>query len=174
MTDWPRVLASICPKANSKIVEGFSAALPGIVQKFAINTVKRQAHFLAQCCHESDGLHTAVEYATGKEYEGRKDLGNTKPGDGVKFKGRGLIQLTGRANYETYGKKLEVNLVGNPDLAAQFPWAALTAGQYWADHGLNALADVDDIYRITRRVNGGLNGLMQRETYLAKAKRALA
>lgn len=173
MVDWPAVIKQICPSGSQTIRKGVADAMPDLATKFGINTPLRQAHFLAQCAHESAGMRTTVEYASGKEYEGRKDLGNVQPGDGVRYKGRGLIQLTGRANYAAYGKKLGMDLVGHPDDAAAFPAAILTAGQYWADHGLNAIADKDDVLTITKRINGGTNGLAERKAYLAKAKAVL-
>lgn len=173
MTDWLAVVTQVCPSGTVAIRKGVAAAMPELASKFGINTPLRQAHFLAQCAHESAGMRTTVEYASGKEYEGRKDLGNTQPGDGVRYKGRGLIQLTGRTNYAAYGKKLGVDLVGHPDLAAAFPAAIETAALYWVDHGLNDLADKDATVAITKRINGGVNGLSQRELYLAKAKKAL-
>ena len=172
--NWLAVITKICPTGAVAIRTGVAAAMPDLATKFGINTPLRQAHFLAQCAHESAGMRTTTEYASGKEYEGRKDLGNTQPGDGVRFKGRGLIQLTGRANYAAYGKKLGIDLVSHPETAAAFPAAILTAGQYWADHGLNAFADKDDVLTITKRINGGTNGLAERKAYLAKAKKALA
>lgn len=114
-----------------------------------------------------------TEFASGAAYEGRRDLGNTQRGDGVRFKGRGLVQITGRANYDRYGKLLGVDLVNNPPLAAAFPWAALTGGQYWTDRGINAKADRDDIVSVTRAINGGTNGLDDRRSKLAAAKLAL-
>jgi len=173
MVDWPAVIKQICPSGSQTIRKGVADAMPDLATKFGINTPLRQAHFLAQCAHESAGMRTTVEYASGKEYEGRKDLGNVQPGDGVRYKGRGLIQLTGRANYGSYGKKLGVDLIGHPDLAAAFPAAIQTAALYWNDHGLNALADKDQVVAITKKINGGVNGLSERELYLAKAKKAL-
>ena len=122
----------------------------------------------------SDGYCTTVEYASGQAYEGRADLGNTQPGDGVRYKGRGLIQLTGRANYKQYGDLLQLDLVGDPDLASQPATSLVIACEYWQQHKLNDLADQNDIETITRRINGGLNGLADRRTYLARAKAVLA
>ena len=148
--------------------------LPAALIRFSINTVLRQAHFLAQVCEESWGLSDLKEEASGKEYEGRKNLGNTRPGDGVRFKGRGLVQLTGRANYAKTGKELDLNLVDNPELAETASVAVDTACLYWVDHHLNKFADLDDIQAITRRVNGKrMLGLRERTAYLVKAKALL-
>ena len=133
----------------------------------------RVAHFLAQTCHESDGYVTTVEYADGTEYNDRTDLGNTEPGDGPLYKGRGLIQLTGRTNYQQYGALLGLDLIGSPDLAADPATSVTLACAFWKLHGLNALADQDDITTITHRINGGLNGLQSRESFLVSAKAAL-
>lgn len=174
MTDWVRVLRAVSPRGKSAIIAGFADALPGMVDEFDLNTPLRQAHFIAQVAHESDGFNAVTEYASGRAYEGRKDLGNTKAGDGPRYKGRGLIQLTGRANYRKYGAALGVNLEDEPELAADFPYAARTAGLYWKLHGLNRLADANDIRGITRAINGGYNGLEDRIRCFGLAQRALA
>jgi putative chitinase len=144
--------------------------------RFGIVTPMQHAHFLAQVAHESDGFATATEYASGKAYEGRADLGNTQPGDGVRFKGRGLIQCTGRTNYlayslDTYG---DDRCVRNPAMVAELPDAALVAGWFWKTKRLNELADQDNVLKVTRRINGGTNGLADREKRLAEAKRLIA
>lgn len=174
MTDWAKVLRAIAPKGKSLIISGLAQSMPAVIETAALRSVRRQAHFLAQLAHESDGFRTTVEYASGSAYEGRRDLGNTQPGDGVRFKGRGLIQLTGRANYAEFGKLLGVDLVADPALAAKFPYAALTAALYWKRRALNADADADDVRAVTRKINGGYNGLATRQAYLKAAKRALA
>jgi putative chitinase len=174
MTDWTRVLRAIAPRGKRWIIAGLADAMPRAIEIAALDTPRRLAHFLAQLAHESDGFATTVEYASGAAYEGRRDLGNTQPGDGKRFKGRGLIQLTGRANYQKFGKIIGVNLISDPDFAAKFPWAALTAAVYWRDRALNADADADDIRGVTKKINGGYNGLAQRAAYLKAAKRALA
>lgn len=141
--------------------------------RFGITTTLQKAHFLAQVAHESDGFATTVEYASGAAYEGRADLGNTEPGDGRFFKGRGLIQLTGRYNYTDYSRAMygDDRAVRAPVMVAQLPDAALAAGWYWQSRGLNPLAADDDLERVTRRINGGLNGLDSRAGYLRLAKR---
>jgi putative chitinase len=174
-------LASISPQgansARSKNQKAITAAAaPAMQEKLAaagIDTELRIAHFLAQTCEESDGYCTTEEYASGLAYEWRADLGNNQPGDGVKFKGRGLIMITGRYNYTRYGKLLGLDLVNKPTLAAEPVNAVSIAIAYWSEHGLNAFADKDDIETITRRINGGLNGLATRQAYLIRALRLL-
>jgi putative chitinase len=138
-----------------------------------IDTPQRMAHFLAQTGHESGDLLYTEELASGQAYEGRTDLGNTQPGDGIKFKGRGLIQLTGRANYVAYGQSIGQDLTtdGNWNHVASDPSLAVdVACWFWTKHNLNTLADIDDLQNITRRVNGGLNGLPDRQDRLERAK----
>lgn len=130
----------------------------------------RLAHFLAQLGHESDGFNAMEEYASGAAYEGRKDLGNTQPGDGKRYKGRGPIQLTGRANYRTYGRQLGFDFERHPEIVAYPSVGMLVACKYWFDRGLNAYADADDILTVTKRINGGTNGLDDRKARLVKAK----
>jgi putative chitinase len=144
------------------------------LDKFEVNTPLRIAHFAAQICHESDGFCTTEEYASGAAYEGRADLGNTRPGDGRLFKGRGLIQLTGRANYTAAAHRLKRDLVGNPDLAAVPATSLLIACDFWNAQKINSPCDRDDIITVTKLVNGSLNGIDSRRAYLAKAKSALA
>lgn len=122
----------------------------------------RLIHFVAQVGHESGGFKYMQEIASGAAYEGRRDLGNTQRGDGVRYKGRGVIQLTGRANYRNYGRALGIDLERHPDIVATPSIGMLVACKYWADKGLNALADIGDIQTITRRINGGLNGYNDR------------
>lgn len=133
-------------------------------------TPLRLCHFMAQLAHESDNFHAMEEYASGAAYEGRKDLGNTQPGDGKRFKGRGPIQLTGRANYRDYGQRLGIDFERHPEIAAIPSIGMLTACTYWMVKGLNALADKDDLTGITKRINGGTNGLEDRRVKLAKMK----
>lgn len=129
---------------------------------------KRLAHFMAQLCHESGAFRYMEELASGAAYEGRADLGNTQPGDGKRYKGRGPIQLTGRANYRRFGRRLGIDFERHPELAAIPSIGLHTALEYWKDRGLNALADRDDIRAITRKINGGFNGLADRQAYLNK------
>lgn len=171
--DWTSLIKRMAPFAKPSIVSGLASAMPKVIQIANLTTPQRLAQFLAQIAHESDGFRTTTEYASGKEYNNRKDLGNG-PTDGPTFKGRGLIQLTGRYNYEKYGDELGVDFIKNPALAAQFPYAALMAAQYWKNNKLNVFADRGDINNITRRINGGFNGLADRKKYLAIAESELS
>jgi putative chitinase len=173
MTDWASIIKKIAPTALPSIVNGLAAAMPRCIQIADLTTPLRQEHFLAQLAHESAGFKTTTEYATGKAYEGRKDLGNTQKGDGVRYKGRGLIQITGRNNYSVMSKALGVDFVKEPELAAEFPYAALTAALYWKNHNINKYADRDNIRGVTKVINGGTNGLADRMAYLIKAKNAV-
>jgi predicted chitinase len=142
-----------------------------------IDTPRRQAHFLAQIGHESGELRFRAEIASGEAYEGRRDLGNTQPGDGRRFKGRGLIQLTGRANYREYGRAIgrEADILVHPELLETDPDLCVdVAGWFWAKRNLNTLADADDLTGITKRINVGLNGLEDRRRLLKRAKALLS
>ncbi len=166
-------LSAIAPYSRRDRLEKLLPHLNTTMQRYAITTPLRQAHFLAQVGHESDGFNTNEEYASGADYEGRGDLGNTRAGDGVRFKGRGLIQVTGRANYADCGRALAVDLINNPQRLGDFDLACLSAGWYWDTRNLNIYADRDDVLTITKIINGGTNGLADRESYLARAKRVL-
>lgn len=180
MIDGTALLTAIAPKTSRakaerqrRIIAVVGPALVPTVMLYGIEWPLRLAHFVAQLAHESDGFSTTEEYATGSAYEGRRDLGNVNPGDGRRYKGRGLIQLTGRANYRTYGTLLHLNLEGQPEIAADPVTSLRIACEYWRQKKLNVYADADDVLTITRRINGGTNGLTDRKAYLAKAKRAL-
>lgn len=148
------------------------------MDEFEINTPQRQSAFLAQVGHESGGLHWTTEIwgptIAQSHYEGRADLGNSGPGDGFKFKGRGLIQTTGRGNYFLTGQALGVDLITQPELLSQPELAARSAGWFWQQHGLNELADAGDFMRITRKINGGTNGMDDRVALWESAKEVMA
>lgn len=168
------VLKAICPKADPYLVERLAPALEKHIGSW---TPLEQAHFLAQAAHETAGFRTLEEYggpSYWKRYEGRKDLGNVKSGDGVLYHGRGIFQLTGRANYEAYGRKLGLDLVARPERASDPEISTRIAVAYWEAKGLGAWALRDDIQQVTRKINGGLNGLADRTRYLAAAKKALS
>lgn len=135
-----------------------------------LDTSLRLAHFMGQCAHESGGFRYMEEIASGQAYEGRKDLGNVVPGDGKRYKGRGPIQLTGRSNYRAFGREVGIDFESHPEIIA-FPSIGLMAAvRYWNSRNLNALADADDLVAITRKINGGTNGLEDRKVQTAKAK----
>lgn len=133
----------------------------------------RFAHFFAQLGHESGGFRYMEEIASGQLYEGRKELGNVHVGDGRRFKGRGPIQLTGRANYQKYGRRVGIDLENHPEIAALPSVGMLTACTYWTVKELNELADKDDVETITKRINGGLNGYSDRQLRLRLMKELL-
>ena len=172
MTITKEQLIRIMPHAKSR-ADQYINYINGYAKDFGITTPLRMAHYLAQIAHESGELRYTQEIASGKEYEGRKDLGNTQKGDGVRFKGRGLIQITGRANYQAYAAFCGFDVVSNPELLERPLGAVRSSMWFWQKHGLNALADKDKVRAITRRINGGYNGLEDRELYLARAKSTL-
>ena len=166
-------LLGILPNARPRAAT-FLAPLNAAMVEFGITTPARQASFLAQVGHESGSLVYVRELASGKAYEGRADLGNVQPGDGVRYKGRGLLQVTGRSNYAACGKALGLDLLAKPELLEQTVNACRSAGWFWQANGLNLLADAGDQVKVTRRVNGGTNGLAERLALFAVAKRVLA
>lgn len=173
----PELIRAIVPALNAAQAAQVAAALADPATRAGITTRARVAAFLAQLAHESAGFRYLEEIwgptPAQRRYEGRADLGNTQPGDGYRYRGRGWIQLTGRHNYRTYGALLGLPLEAQPDLAAQPGTAARIACAYWDQRKLNALADAGDFVGITRRINGGLNGLPDREAYHRGALAAL-
>ena len=154
--------------------------LPGLMERFEINTPLRISHFLAQVAHESDSFNALEEYASGRAYEGRADLGNVQPGDGVKFKGRGLIMVTGRANYRSFTAWVRSAITGAPDFEVQpellddKEWASWSAIWFWTVKRINVVADRDDLRAVTKIVNGGYNGFADRAAKLRRAKAIFA
>jgi len=166
-------LQGVMIHATAELVSRFYPPLTAALEKYQIQTPLRMAHFFAQIGHESGELRWTSEFASGDSYEGREDLGNTQPGDGRRFKGRGLIQITGRANYVAFGKVVGSDFTSDASAAllASDPQLAVEAScWFWKEHGLNELADHDNIEAVTRRVNGGLNGLAQRTALLARSR----
>ncbi|MHA6287193.1 peptidoglycan-binding protein [Maricaulis sp. CAU 1757] len=161
-------------RRQAEIINAVGATLRATLADYRIDTPLRIAHFLAQLAHESAGFRTTEEFASGAAYEGRADLGNSEPGDGKRYKGRGLIQLTGRANYRALGKKLGIDLEGEPERAAEPALSLIIAAEYWTSRNINDKADRDDLVAVTRAINGGTNGLEDRRNYLGKAKTELA
>lgn len=162
----------------------WAAHLTEAMDAYQIDTWRRQTAFLAQIGHESGGLAYTSEIwgptPAQARYEGRLDLGNTQPGDGSKYRGHGLIQVTGRANHIRVRNRLHDRYPSVPDFEAepealtQPRWAALSAADYWDDKGLNELADNNQFQLITRKINGGLNGQVDRLARLEWATEALA
>jgi putative chitinase len=163
-------LINIVGVPKTALVQRLIGPINECLQKYQIDSLLRVHHFLAQVLHESGCFQYFEELASGKIYEGRKDLGNVNPGDGVTYKGRGLIQVTGRANYAQISKDLGVDFVANPKLLANDEYGVLSSGWYWNSRQLNQFADKDDIKTITRRINGGFNGLDQRIHWYNLAK----
>ena len=166
-------LQAVVPSLSASKAAEVAPHLNRAMAEAGIDSPARKAAFIAQVAHESGGFKYNEEIASGRDYEGRRDLGNTQPGDGQRFKGRGYIQLTGRANYAAAGKALGLDLVGHPELAARPENAARVAAWYWNSRGLNGLADRGDFDGITKRINGGFNGKADRDQYFGRAQRVL-
>jgi putative chitinase len=166
-------LQLIMPTATPENVARYLQPINDVFLKYGMGTSLRIAHFLAQIGEESMSLRYTEELADGSAYEGRKDLGNIVTGDGKRFKGRGVIQITGRTNYQLYGKFAEMDFTQQPELLATTPYCIDSAGWFWQIHGLNTLADIDNILAITKRINGGVAGLPDRKARLHIAKEVL-
>jgi putative chitinase len=187
----PEQLAAIAGK-STPLMPSLADWMNKICPSYEIDTPQEYCHFLAQACHETDHFRTLCEYASGKAYEGRADLGNTRPGDGVKFKGRGIFQTTGRSNYLQLGiKKGRRDLfINTPALLEQPEYAVWSACEYWKTRGLNDAAnhadsdtlkkkyrgniiDVSPVEFISISINGGYNGMDERKKYYAIAQSVL-
>lgn len=155
----------------------FAPVLNAAMGKYGIVTKLRIAAFIAQVGHESGQLRYVREIwgptVQQAGYEGRADLGNTVKGDGSKYRGRGLIQITGRANYAACGEALGLDLINKPELLELPQHAAMSAAWFWSIKGLNTLADQGEFVKITRRINGGVNGLADRKALYEKALKVL-
>lgn len=166
-------LSKIYTAAPQARLERFLPHLNSTFDEFEINTPPRLRMFLAQIGHESGQLRYVKELASGEAYEGRKDLGNTSPGDGVRYKGRGLIQITGRANYALASLGLGLPLLQTPELLEEDQNACRSAGWFWYKSNLNSLADQGKFELMTRRINGGLNGYADRFKLYQRALKVL-
>lgn len=170
-------LLQILPNAGQR-AGVFAPVLNTAMQQYQIVGNKRTAAFIAQIGHESGQLRYVREIwgptVAQHGYEGREDLGNTVAGDGRKYCGRGLIQITGRANYTKCGEALGLDLISHPELLELPQHAAMSAAWFWKQKGLNDLADRNEFNTITRRINGGLNGLADRLALWEKARAVLA
>lgn len=154
--------------------------------KYGIVTPLRIMHFFAQAAHETGGFKYLSELGSGRDankdgfddylqrYDFRKDLGNNKVGMGPKYRGRGIFQLTGYFNYLAFGKRLGIDLVNFPEKAAEPEISVTLACLYWSDRKINVFADKDDIVGVTKKINGGRNGLDDRTAYLNRLKTLFA
>lgn len=174
-------LKRIMPNALSSNIDKYLPYFDEFMDEFGIDTQLRRAHFIAQIAHESGELRYNTEVASGKAYDtGRLAvvLGNTPEadGDGQKFKGRGLIQLTGTANYRKFNIYVNsrgemVDLLSNPEKVAEPRYAVMVSCWYFQTSGCLELADKDDVRAVTKRVNGGLNGFESRKKFLERARK---
>jgi predicted chitinase/uncharacterized protein YukE len=167
------VLRTVMPHLSAQRAAEYLPYLTSAMSEAGITTPQRQSAFMAQLAHESGQFRHMQEIADGSRYEGRRDLGNVNPGDGQLYKGRGPIQLTGRENYRAAGEALGLDLEANPQQVADPRVGFRTAAWYWESRGLNELADDGNFREITRRINGGFNGMEDRERYYAAARQAL-
>ena len=175
------ILNQIMPTISEVRRREYLPYLQKALGEFEINTPLRQAAFLAQIAHESAELRFLEEIwgptAQQKKYEPPSEvakwLGNTEPGDGERYKGRGVLEITGRSGYKKYGELLGVDLINNPDLAATPAVAFRIGALFWKVRGLNEMADAGDFIEITKRINSFLGGLANRKKYYEIAKKAL-
>jgi putative chitinase len=187
----PEQLAAIAGKATplmQELAQWMNTTCPG----YEIDTPQEYCHFLAQACHESDQFRTLREYASGRAYDDRADLGNSQPGDGARFKGRGIFQTTGRANYLQLGIKQGRRdlFINTPELLEQPEYAVWSACEFWRTRGLNDVAnhadedvlkkkyrrkviDVSPVEFISITINGGYKGMAERKKYYAIARGVL-
>ena len=171
-------ILAIMPNAKDK-VDVFLPYINDYAEVFHIDTPKRMAHFLAQIAHESGELRYTKELGNKNDFRkydvGRLKnmLGNLKDGDGYKYRGRGLIQITGRANYQAYqnSKYCTGDIMEHPELLEEPLGATKSAMWWWWKHDLNKLADSDCFVAITKTINGGTNGLALRRKFLTRAKK---
>ena len=170
-------LLQILPNAGQS-AGVFVSALNTAMNHYQIVGLKRVAAFIAQIGHESGQLKYVKEIwgptKAQARYEGRADLGNTVPGDGSKYRGRGLIQITGRANYAACGEALGLDLLAHPELLEMPQHVCMSAAWFWANTGLNTLADAGQFDKITLRINRGQNGAADRHALFARALKVLA
>lgn len=165
-------LRAMMPNAGARLTPHLPYIGPAM-DAAGIDTPQRAAAFLAQLAHESVEFRHMEEIADGSAYEGRDDLGNVMPGDGRRYKGRGPIQITGRANYMVCGQALGLDLVGHPELLTLPQHGTASACWFWNSRDLSLLADRDWFRLITRRINGGYNGLEDRLIYWRRNRQLL-
>jgi putative chitinase len=166
------VLAEVsgCPPGTAA---EYAPLLNSAASACELTTLEGKALFVAQVAHECDRFRTLVEYADGSAYNGRGDLGNTQPGDGPRYKGRGFIQITGRANYRDAGAALGLPLLDSPQLAEDPQNAARILTWYWTTRKITPPADAGRLSEVTQIINGGQNGAADRGELYRKAQTAL-
>ena len=171
------LLDHVAERDTGAIGQGIADGLDSYCPQYSINTPLRLAHFLAQACHETCGFKFLHEIwgptPAQAKYESRADLGNVRPGDGFLYRGRGIFQLTGRANYKSIAAALALPLEVEPELAADPVISVKIACHYWMMRSINLPADADNVVLVTRLINGGLNGLDDRKACLARARELL-
>lgn len=187
------ILKAIAPgskKTNYKHLPGLALWMNHWFPKFDIDTKPEICHFLAQVAHESDSFNAMEEYASGSAYEGRRDLGNIRKGDGIRFKGHGILQITGRTNHHLMGVKAgaPMKFIDNPKLLAAAEWGVWSAVTFWVEKGLLDISNMPDdaaiwskklnrnlspIEYITWRVNGGFTHLASRIGFYERAKKMM-
>ena len=163
-------LAQIVPNAKDRIAIVVKPLNEAMYTYGISDTTIREAMFIAQVAHESGSFHYTQEIASGEAYEGRQDLGNVERGDGVRFKGRGYIQVTGRANYKACGEALGLDLLQHRELLETTANACQSAAWFWYMKGLNDLADKGDFLTVTKKINGGTNGYKERMAFFNRAE----
>ena len=187
----PEHLAAIAGRTTA-LMPALADWMNSLCPSYEIDTAREYGHFLAQACHETDHFKTLREYASGSAYEGRADLGNTQAGDGIRFRGRGIFQTTGRANYLQLGiKKGRRDLfINTPELLELPEYAVWSACEFWKTRGLNDVAnhadtdvlkkkyrgniiDVSPVEYISLTINGGYHGMEERKKYYALAQQVL-
>lgn len=165
----------LAPTPKHTLIADLYPFLEAACEEFEIDTELRQAHFLAQTAWETDRFCALEEYASGDAYDTREDLGNTpeRDGDGALYKGRGIMMLTGKSNVA----RCSAALFGDRNVLLDDPWllsddfetAVRSGAWFWFEHDLNRLADADDLRKITRKINGGTNGLDGRRRLYERA-----
>ena len=167
-------LSELFPRAKPGILEAIDAVAVNLAK---LNSPIRLSYFLAQCAHESSGFQFTKEVGGAKylsRYEGRRDLGNTEIGDGLRFIGRGIIQITGRSNYAACGEWIGLPLLDQPELLEEPVPAVRSSCWYWMTRHLNSICDAQNFTLLTRRINGGTNGMASRKQWLTKIRKELA
>jgi len=168
----PQMLKKIGPNMPQDTADDYAPMLTQGMDRWGIDTYDEITMFLANLMHESGEFRWMQEIASGSEYEGRADLGNTSAGDGVKYKGRGPIQVTGKTNYIIMGMLLDLDLVDNPDLLLDPQNGIDAACAFWWNNRLDDAAKKGFI-PVVKAINGGTNGLADRQTYLTRARQVI-